>query len=72
MDWGCGNLRFLGLVYVGAARSLDQTALRPSVIKRVRQMTLKDITHMQSVLKNSNVHTHKNDKIIWYPLKMRP
>ena len=35
-----GNSRFLGLVSVGAARSLDQTALRPSVIKRIRQMTL--------------------------------
>ena len=38
--WGSANSRFLGLVYVGAARSLDQTALRPSVIKRIRQMTL--------------------------------
>ena len=40
MDWGDANSRFLGLVSVGAARSLDQTALSPSVIKRIRQMTL--------------------------------
>ena len=49
-DWGGANSRFLGLVYVGAARSLDQTALRPSVIKRIRQIDVKYITHMQSVL----------------------
>ena len=40
----------LGLVYVGAARSFDQTSLRPSVIKRIRQIDVKYITHMQSVL----------------------
>ena len=39
-DWGGANSRFLGLVSVGAARSLDQPALRPSVIKRIRQMKL--------------------------------
>ena len=39
-DCGGANSRFLGLVFVGASRSLDQTALRPSVIKRIRQMTL--------------------------------
>ena len=39
-DWGDANSRFLALVYVGAARSIDQTALRPYVIKRIRQMTL--------------------------------
>ena len=32
-DWGGANSRFLGLVSVWAARSFDQTALRPSVIK---------------------------------------
>ena len=48
-DWGGANSRFLGLVYVGAARSFDQTALRPSVIKRIRQIDVKYITHMQSV-----------------------
>ena len=37
MDWGGANSRFLGLVSVWAARSFDQTALRPSVIKRIRQ-----------------------------------
>ena len=42
-DWGGANSRFLGLVSVGAARSIDQTTLRPSVIKRIRQ-------HIQSVL----------------------
>ena len=50
MDWGGANSRCLGLVSVGAARSLDQTALRPSVIKRIRQIDVKYITHMQSVL----------------------
>ena len=45
---------------MGAARSLDQTALRPSVIKIIHQMTL-NTSHMQSVLaKNGNVH--KNEK----------
>ena len=51
-DWGGANSRFLGLVSVGAARSLDQTALRPSVIKRFRQNDVEYITHMQ----NGNVH----------------
>ena len=41
MDWGGANSRFLGLVSVGAARSLDQTALRPSVIKRIRHSDVK-------------------------------
>ena len=58
-DWGDANSRLLGLVSVGAARSLDQTALRPSVIKRIRQSDIKYITHIQSVLakkiKNGNV-----------------
>ena len=49
-DWGGANSRFLGLVSVGPAQSLDQTALRPSVIKRIRQIDVKYITHMQSVL----------------------
>ena len=40
-DWGGANSRFLELVSVGEARSLDdQPTLRPSVIKRIRQMTL--------------------------------
>ena len=39
-DWVGANSRFLGLVSVGAARSLAQTALRPSVIKIIRQMML--------------------------------
>ena len=46
MDWGGANSRFLGLVYVWAARSFDQTALRPSVIKRIRQIDVKYITHI--------------------------
>ena len=46
MDWGGANSRFLGLVSVGAARSFDQTTLRPSVIKRIRQIDVKYITHM--------------------------
>ena len=58
-DWGGANSRFLGLVSVGAARSFDQTALRPSVIKRIRQIDVKYITHMQSVLANGNVNKKK-------------
>ena len=45
---GCANSRFLGLVSVWAARSFDQTALRPSVIKRIRQIDVKYITHITS------------------------
>ena len=48
-DWGGANSRFLGLVSVGAARSFDQTALRPSVIKRIRQIDVKYITHITSL-----------------------
>ena len=48
MDWGGTNSRFLGLVSVWAARSFDQTALRPSVIKRIRQIDVKYITHITS------------------------
>ena len=48
MDWGGANSRFLGLVSVWAARSFDQTALRPSVIKRIRQIDVKYITHVTS------------------------
>ena len=44
MDWGGANSRFLGLVSVWAARSFDQTALRPSVIKRIRQIDVKHIS----------------------------
>ena len=36
-DWGDANLRFLGLMSVGAARSLDQMALRPFFIKIICQ-----------------------------------
>ena len=48
MDWGGANSRFLGLVSVWAARSFDQTALRPSVIKWIRQIDVKYITHITS------------------------
>ena len=48
MDCGGANSRFLGLVSVWAARSFDQTALRPSVIKRIRQIDVKYITHITS------------------------
>ena len=47
-DWGGANSRFLGLVSVWAARSFDQMALRPSVIKRIRQIDVKYITHITS------------------------
>ena len=43
------NSKFLGLVSVGAARSFGQTALRPSVIKRIRQIDVKYITHITSL-----------------------
>ena len=59
-DWGDANSRFLGLVPVGAARSLDQTALRPPVIKKIREIDVKYITHMQSVLaKEMEMYTKK-------------
>ena len=48
MDWGGANSRFLGLMSVWAARSFDQTELRPSVIKRIRQINVKYITHITS------------------------
>ena len=51
-DWGGANSRFMGSVFVGEAGSLDQTALRPSVIKTIRQIDVKYITHM----KNGNVY----------------
>ena len=60
MDWGDANSRFFGLVSVGAAPSLDQTALRPFVIKRIRQIDVKYITHMQSVhAKKLEMYTKK-------------
>ena len=62
-DWGGANSRLLGLVSVGAARSLDQTALIPSVIKRIRQIDVKYITHMQSVLANMGMYTKKGDLV---------
>ena len=67
-DCGGANSRFLGLVSVGAARSLDQTALRPSV-KRIHQIDVKYITHMQSVLAKMELYTKKRDlvKKIWHP-----
>ena len=62
-DWGGANSRFLGLVSVGAARSLDQMALRPSVIKRIHQIDVKYITHMQSVLAKMEMYTKKGDLV---------
>ena len=61
-DWGGANSRFLGLVSVGAAQSFDQTALRPSVIKRIRQIDVKYITHMQSVLAKMEMYTKEEKK----------
>ena len=62
-DWGGANSRFLGLVPVWAARSLDQTALRPSVIKRILQIDVKYIRHMQSVLAKMEMYTKKGDLV---------
>ena len=50
MDWGSAKSRFLGLVSVGAAQSLDQTALRPPVIKRNRHIDVKYILHPTHVV----------------------
>ena len=58
-DWEGANSRFLRLVSVGAARSFDQTALRPSVNKGIRQIDVKYITHMQSVLAKMEMYTKK-------------
>ena len=60
MDWGGANSRFLGLVSVGAARSFDQTALRPSVIKRIRQIDVKYTCKVY--LQNGNVYKKKEKK----------
>ena len=62
-DWGGANSRFLGLVYVGAARSIDQTALRPSVTNIIRQIDVKYITHTQSVLAKMEMYTKKVDLV---------
>ena len=48
---------------MGAARSLDQTALRPSVIKRIRQIDVKCMTHMESVLAKMERYTKKGDLV---------
>ena len=56
MDWGGANSRFLGLVSVWAARSFDQTALRPSVIKRIRQIDVKIHKHISQA--SVSLHEH--------------
>ena len=68
-DWGDANSRFLGLVSVGAARSLDQTELRPFVIKRIRQIDVKYITHMQSVLAKMEMYTKKEHLVKKYGIR---
>ena len=65
-DWGGANSRFLELVSVGEARSLDQMALRPSVIKRIRQIDVKYITHIQSVLAKMEMYTKNGDLVNIY------
>ena len=68
MDWGGANSRFLGLVSVWAARSFDQTALRPSVIKRIRQIDVKYITHITTCmceLPRCTVHWTRISSIHW-------
>ena len=74
MDWGGANSRVLGLVSVWTARSLDQTALRPSVIKGIRQNDVKYITYMYLRKLYMEMYTHKKKrntgdpvKIIWHP-----
>ena len=58
-DWGGAYSRFLGLASVGEAQSLDHTALRPYVTKRICQIDVKYITHMQSVLAKMEMYTKK-------------
>ena len=62
-DCGGANSRFLGLVSVGAARSLDQTAFRPYVINIIRQIDVKYITHVQSILAKMEMYTKKGDLV---------
>ena len=62
-DWGGAKSRLMGLVSVGAARSFDQTALRPSVIKIIRQIDVKYITHMQIVLAKWKCIQKKGDRV---------
>ena len=62
-DWGGANSRFLGLVSMGAAQSLDQMALRLAVIKRIHQIDVKYITHMQSVLAKMEMYTKKMETL---------
>ena len=62
MDWGGANSRFLGLVSVWAARSFDQTALRPSVIKRIRQIDVKiHNNNNNNICLKSNIQTSSVD-----------
>ena len=60
---GGANSRFLGLVSVGAAQSLDQTTLRPSVIKRICQTCICERKmEMYTKIKKEDIV-----KIIWHP-----
>ena len=67
-EWGSANLRFLGLVSVGAARSLDQTALRPSKHQNNPSNDVKYIsinTHTKCTCqKNGNVHKNGKKKTL--------
>ena len=56
-DWGGANSKFLGLVSVGEAQSLDQTALRLSVIKKNPSKDVKYITHMQCTCEKMEMYT---------------
>ena len=59
MDWGGVNSRFLGLVSVWVAQSLDH--------KRIHKNDIKYITHMQSVLakkKYGNVHKKEKEETV--------
>ena len=55
------KLDILGISVCGAARSLDQMALRLYVIKRIRQIDVTYITHIQSVLAKMEMYTKKGD-----------
>ena len=61
--WRGANSRFLGFVYVGAARSLDQNGIETVCIKRIRQIDVKYITHMKSVLAKMEMYTKKGDLV---------
>ena len=58
-DWRGANSRFLGLVFVGAARSLDQNGIEIVCHKKNPSNDVKYITHMQSVLAKKKMEMYQ-------------